>query len=287
VRLPVRAGFILLRLTVLLETAPTAQLLLVMAGSVMATLAAVVMMTRISVKVMLAWSTCAQMGFMLLEIGLGAYSLALLHLMAHSLYKAYAFLGAGETVARQRMLGIAPADRPLGAGLYVLALAGLLLALVLAGFLTGLDPRHDPVIWVLGGALASSLLPLVSAPAGPWALRQVILLIVYAFCLGLLYGVWHFLFARLMPSSSTPPTNSGLWFAGICLLGLLIVQQIVLSQPKGFVSRWLHPCAFAGFHLDEIVTHMTLRLWPARLITTKNTRPVAALRGNVKNKENI
>ena len=121
-------GFVLLRLAPLLETAPAAQLLLVVAGSVTAALAALVMMTRISVKVMLAWSTCAQMGFMLLEIGLGAYSLALLHLLAHSLYKAYAFLGAGETVARQRMLDIAPVGRPLSNSLKLLAIAGLLLA---------------------------------------------------------------------------------------------------------------------------------------------------------------
>jgi len=280
-------GFILLRLTALLETTPTSQLLLVIAGSVTATLAALVMMTRISVKVMLAWSTCAQMGFMLIEIGLGAYSLALLHLMAHSLYKAYAFLGAGETVSRQRMLDIVPADRPTnGAGLYLLALAGLVSALALAGFLTGIDPRHEPVMWVLGAALAGSLLPLVSAAAGTRTLRQVMLLTVYALCLALLYGVWHFLFNQLISSSSLPPAAIGLWFAGICLLGLLVVQQIVLSQPQGFVSRWLHPRAFAGFHLDEIVTYLTLRIWPAQLITTEESTPTALLRHDFKIKEN-
>lgn len=42
------------------------------------------MMTRISIKLRLAWSTCARMGFMLMEIGLGLYELALLHLLAHS-----------------------------------------------------------------------------------------------------------------------------------------------------------------------------------------------------------
>ena len=156
-------GFILLRVSGLLELVPAAQLLLVMVGSMTATLAALVMMTRISVKVMLAWSTCAQMGFMLLEIGLGAYSLALLHLLAHSLYKAYAFLAAGETVSRQRMLHIAPATHPLNFAQRCLAFAGLVLALALAGWLTGLDPRHDAVIWLLGlshSAMSLWMIPL-------------------------------------------------------------------------------------------------------------------------------
>ena len=265
-------GFVLLRLAPLLETAPAAQLLLVVVGSVTAALAALVMMTRISVKVMLAWSTCAQMGFMLLEIGLGAYSLALLHLLAHSLYKAYAFLGAGETVARQRMLDIAPVGRPLSNSLKLLALAGLLLALGLAGLISGLDPRHEPALWVLGGALASSLLPLVSAPADTRPLRQVASLIACAFGLALLYGLWHRLFASLVPASTVSPSTLSLIVAAVCLAGLLVVQQIVLGQPQGRLSRWLHPRAFAGFHLDEIFTRITLRLWPAPLGTARRTQ---------------
>lgn len=61
-------------------------------------LASLIMMTRVSIKVRLAWSTCAQMGFMLMQCGLGLFELALLHLLAHSFYKAYAFLTSGEEV---------------------------------------------------------------------------------------------------------------------------------------------------------------------------------------------
>ena len=265
-------GFILLRVSGLPELVPAAQLLLVMVGSMTATLAALVMMTRISVKVMLAWSTCAQMGFMLLEIGLGAYSLALLHLLAHSLYKAYAFLAAGETVSRQRMLHIAPATHPLNFAQRCLAFAGLVLALALAGWLTGLDPRHDAVIWLLGGVLASGLLPLVSSPLESRGWYQVILLTFYAFGLSLLYGIWHFIFGRLLPGSVVPPSIFSIIFAAVCLAGLLIVQQVVLAFPRGALSRWLHPRAFAGFHLDEVVTYLTLRIWPARLIDSQHVQ---------------
>ncbi len=95
-------GFVLLRVAELIGLVPS-QWLLVIVGSLTAVLAGMVMLTRISIKVRLAWSTCAQMGFMLMEIGLGLYELALLHLVAHSLYKAYAFLSSGEAVERARL----------------------------------------------------------------------------------------------------------------------------------------------------------------------------------------
>jgi hypothetical protein len=101
-------GFVLIRLAGLVGRLEGAQTLLVVVGATTAVLAALVMTTRVSVKVALAWSTCAQMGFMLLECGLGAYGLALLHLVAHSLYKAHGFLASGRTVEQQVLRRIAP-----------------------------------------------------------------------------------------------------------------------------------------------------------------------------------
>ena len=57
------------------------------------------MLTQSAVKTSLAWSTVSQMGFMLLQCGLGLWALALLHVVAHSLYKAHAFLSSGGAVA--------------------------------------------------------------------------------------------------------------------------------------------------------------------------------------------
>lgn len=53
-------GFLLIRLAPLMSQAPAAQTLLLVMGLVTASLASLVMLTRISVKVMLAWSTCAR-----------------------------------------------------------------------------------------------------------------------------------------------------------------------------------------------------------------------------------
>lgn len=124
-------GFVLLRVAELIGLVPSAQWLLVIVGSLTAVLAGMVMLTRISIKVRLAWSTCAQMGFMLMEIGLGLYELALLHLVAHSLYKAYAFLSSGEAVERARLHDFQAPQSVNGKAVGALLAVGLSAALIL------------------------------------------------------------------------------------------------------------------------------------------------------------
>lgn len=89
-------GFLLLTTTPIWSNSAPAVWLLCIVSAASCCFAALIMATRISIKVRLAWSTCAQMGLMLLEIGLGYYDLALLHLIAHSVYKAHAFLSVSE-----------------------------------------------------------------------------------------------------------------------------------------------------------------------------------------------
>jgi NADH:ubiquinone oxidoreductase subunit 5 (subunit L)/multisubunit Na+/H+ antiporter MnhA subunit len=110
-----------------LAQAPAACLLLAAVGTLTAVGAGLVSATRPTVKVALAWSTCAQMGFLLVECAVGAWPLALMHLVGHSVYKAHAFLGAGETVAAwTRRPAALPAAALLGrAGLVAVAYAAV------------------------------------------------------------------------------------------------------------------------------------------------------------------
>lgn len=127
-------GFLLLQFSPLLTDAPVARWLLAIIAGISMLVAATVTMTRISVKVRLAWSTVAQMALMLVEISLGYYTLAALHLLAHSCYKAYAFLTSGSAVEqreRQRFvqLGLPPFAAVIGG---VLAVVGLVTGFVLS-----------------------------------------------------------------------------------------------------------------------------------------------------------
>ncbi len=91
-------GFLLIRFADVMLLAPTVLAGLVLVGGFTALFAGLVMLTQPAVKTSLAWSTVAQMGFMILECGLALFPLALLHIVAHSLYKAHSFLASGGAV---------------------------------------------------------------------------------------------------------------------------------------------------------------------------------------------
>ena len=120
-------GFLAIRFADVLLLAPVAMHVLAIVGGFTALFGALVMLTRPSVKVSIAWSTVAQMGFMLLQCGLGLFALATLHLVAHSLYKAHAFLSSGSVVEIKRAAWIPDASPPRTGR--VLAGVGLALAL--------------------------------------------------------------------------------------------------------------------------------------------------------------
>ena len=103
-------GFLVLRFSSLIAQSGPALYTLAIVGGFTALFGSVVMLTQTSIKVSLTFSTIAQMGFMMLQCGLGAFSAALLHIVAHSLYKAHAFLSSGSVI------NLARADRSLNAG---------------------------------------------------------------------------------------------------------------------------------------------------------------------------
>lgn len=90
--------FLVVRLGDVIFLSPLALQLLIVIGGFTALFASVAMVTQSSVKVSLAYSSAAHMGFMLMLCGFGAHSVAIMHLVAHSLYKAHAFLSSGSVV---------------------------------------------------------------------------------------------------------------------------------------------------------------------------------------------
>ena len=100
-------GFLLIRFADVILLSPGVLAVLVMLGGFTALFGGLVMLTQSAVKTSLAWSTVAQMGFMILQCGLALFPLALLHIVAHSLYKAHAFLASGTAVD-----GVAAIRRP-------------------------------------------------------------------------------------------------------------------------------------------------------------------------------
>lgn len=95
-------GVLLIRLAPMVGISTPAMVLAFATGAVTAVVATAVMLTRTDAKGALAWSTAGQMGFMTVQIAVGAFAAALFHLVGHALYKAALFLGVGETVSARR-----------------------------------------------------------------------------------------------------------------------------------------------------------------------------------------
>lgn len=90
--------FLVVRLGSVVQLSTPVLVALIVVGGFTAVFASVVMLTDSRVKATLAYSSAAHMGFMLLLCGIGAPSVAIAHLVAHSFYKAHAFLSSGSAV---------------------------------------------------------------------------------------------------------------------------------------------------------------------------------------------
>jgi NADH-quinone oxidoreductase subunit L len=71
-------------------------------GLVTAIIGSVLMLSQNDIKKALGYSTMGQMGFMIMECGVGAFSLAIFHLIAHGLFKGTLFLGSGGAIGKAR-----------------------------------------------------------------------------------------------------------------------------------------------------------------------------------------
>jgi NAD(P)H-quinone oxidoreductase subunit 5 len=259
-------GYLLILFAPLLVQASAAQWLLLVVAGVTTLLSSLIMMTRISVKVKLAWSTSAQMGLMLVECALGLFELALLHLIAHSCYKAYAFLDAGSAVNKHLYRQLAPASRPSIWTALSAALLSTALVVALVAFLA-LPGPFSP--WLL---LIVTLTLLLTERASKQYAANLFSALGLAVVLVLVYSLQKSGAGWLTPAL---PASAGAladaWFG--LLVALLFAGYIVLRYaPGSALGRRLWQPLYGGLYLDEWVTRTTLKIWPARLPTRANAK---------------
>ncbi len=93
------AGVLLIRFSPVFASSVSAMALAFAVGIATALFATAIMLVRTDVKGGLVWSTSGQMGFMVVQLGVGAFAAALFHIVGHALYKAAMFLGAGGAIS--------------------------------------------------------------------------------------------------------------------------------------------------------------------------------------------
>ena len=170
----VAAGvFLIARMYPVFEQIPTAMNTIAWTGAITAFLGASIAITQNDIKKGLAYSTMSQLGYMVMAMGVGAYSAGLFHLMTHAYFKAMMFLGSGSVIhGMEEVVGHNPAlaqDMRLMGGLRkhmpvtastffvgTLAISGIP---PFAGFwskdeILGATYAANPLLWLVGFATA-------------------------------------------------------------------------------------------------------------------------------------
>jgi NAD(P)H-quinone oxidoreductase subunit 5 len=174
-------GILVARFAPAFEAAPLVLLLVFVAGAASALLGGLMALVQSDVKRGLAASTTAQMGFMLMQCGLGFHAAAMAHLVLHGLAKASLFLGAGSALGAPRRAQAPARLAEAGPALLAAALGGAGFALA-----SGKLDEGAGALLVLFAALAAAQASLALPSANP-ALRWAGLPAALGLA-GLLYG---------------------------------------------------------------------------------------------------
>jgi NAD(P)H-quinone oxidoreductase subunit 5 len=240
-------GFLLVRFADVMLLAPGVMAALVLLGGFTALFGSLVMLTQPTVKTSLAWSTVAQMGFMIFECGLGLFSLALLHILAHSLYKAHSFLASGgavERIAAFKRPGPVAIPNARAVGRAFLAAFGLY---VLIGFSFGFHHKSPQAIAV-GTILILGVAYMLAqgfASAAPRALTWRTAL--YAIASSLAYFGLQMIMTALTASALPPVPQAGTleWVLIVLAVGSFGAIAVV----QAMFPLWAHHPAALGLYV--------------------------------------
>ncbi len=90
--------YLLARLSPLVLMAPGVMMLIAIVGAATALVAATIALTQQDIKRVLAYSTVSQLGYMFMAAGVGAFFVAVFHVVTHAFFKACLFLGSGSVI---------------------------------------------------------------------------------------------------------------------------------------------------------------------------------------------
>lgn len=265
-------GFLILRFSEVVSHADFALEILTVFGAVTALFGSLVMLTQTSVKVSLAYSTIGQMGFMMLECGLGAFPAALLHIIGHSLYKAHAFLSSGSVIDLARAAWTpGPGGKPHPARA-AFAVTLLLAAAAAIGFAFSATLLSKPGVLTLAVIVLLGLTHLVSS-----AMDERLNAYVLLRTLGVAVAVAAFYFALQNALEHSfkdilPPTQALHGTVGLIIIGLVLMAFSItticqnqlgpLAQQPFWQALYVH--ISHGLYVNTLANRCALAFWPSR-----------------------
>ncbi|MGJ8660634.1 MAG: proton-conducting transporter transmembrane domain-containing protein [Bacteroidota bacterium] len=201
--------FLLVRMAFIMEATSYASVLIIAVGALTAIYASVVFLTQTSVKTALGYSSVAHMGFSLMVCGMGAYSAAMLHLVAHSFYKAHSFLSSGSLIDK---IGASKVKGAIRKGNAVKIALGIIMALVvylLNTWLWGVNFLEEFSLVAIGAIVLMGLSTLfvsaIDSNGGKWlVIRTLIVAVLVTIAFFVLESSVHFILKEQLPELSMP-----------------------------------------------------------------------------------
>jgi len=275
--------FLIIRMAFVMDPSVYAPLVLITVGGFTALFASVVFMTQTSVKTALGYSSVAHMGFSLMVCGLGVYPAAMLHLVAHSFYKAHAFLASGsviDVIRASKVIKVTRLGNPFRIALGIALALGVYIAFSL---LLGFDLTADLPLLAVGAIIIMGLSRIFTSAIDSNGdvklfLTACLLSVLVAAAFFALEGGTHYLLSSQLPLPTYPSlakiilTGVLLGFFGIAVLLQILVPAI--SSKPAYRAWAVH--IRNGLYLNAIFDR-----WVGAFSTTTNSNSLI-VKTNVK-----
>ena len=257
----VNAGpFLLVRFSPLVMHSPAARTVIAIVGAITALFAAVVSLTQTDIKKILAYSTISQIGFMIMTCGVGAFVVAIFHMLAHGFLKGFLFLSTGSQLelaaAHGHHSSTSHSSKPswsLYVGAFILACIPPIL--IFSGPYESLWIVHQTVaaritFWVIGLLtvfftamyLVHDVTSLFAHGHSPgvrpnFYSRNHLLAIsaVGLVMIGILLAIWHWFAGFLSPALRPLPQVAVAWQPG----STFVLVAALLAVVAGWAIGWL------------------------------------------------
>ncbi len=264
-------AIIVLRTSHLLVADGYALALLAVVGLTTLVIGSLAMLTQSAIKSSLAWSTAAQLGFMLLELGLGLFALALLHLVGHSLYKAHAFLSSGgitDQLRQPKILSYRPMSLAVWFATILGSLGGVWLIMTGVGLRVQTEPTLAALLLIIALATAQIVLKVLSYGTA----REVLAAMFTAAGMAAVYFILHTLFMHGFADELAPlPHTLSPLTMGVMALTMIGFLAVAWLQGPGRerMARSTQSAVFIhlynGLYVDRLVERLSYRLWPEKV----------------------
>lgn len=256
--------FIIMRLAFLLNQTETASNILLLMGGFTALFASAVFLTQSSIKTALGYSSIAHMGFSLFICGTGAYSAAVLHIVAHSFYKAHSFLSSGSSVDLVRSKRIVTPQRLRNPLLIVLGVIITFAIYTGVAALFGIDPSKNFSLLAVGLVIVMSLTllltPILDSKRSLSTLFLSCLLVsVVSFAFFGFEHLFHMILSNQFPIEIMLSTNQAyviilmLSIFAVAILVQLLAPLFRQRQNKNILSVHLRNGFYINSYFDRLV----------------------------------